>query len=105
MLYEGNPDTTNIRERFRYNFEIPAAPQQEPTTTTATAPANGIEPAEQAANDTATQAAADVPVPAPDSAMVNGEVPASTEAKDVTADAQENGNATAQADVDMAGTT
>ena len=104
MLYEGNPDATNIRERFRYNFEVPAAPLQESSTTTA--PPNGVEPTEQAASDAATQAAADVPVPVPDSAMVNGDVQETREAKtEATADAQETSNVTAQPDVDMAGTT
>ena len=28
ILYEGNPDRTNIRERFLYNFEVPK-PQEE----------------------------------------------------------------------------
>jgi hypothetical protein len=29
MLYEGNPDSTNIQERFRYKFEVPAPPATE----------------------------------------------------------------------------
>jgi hypothetical protein len=29
ILYEGNPDTTNIQERFRYKFEVPPPPTAE----------------------------------------------------------------------------
>jgi hypothetical protein len=107
MLYEGNPDTTNIRERFRYQFEIPSAPQQEEPQTVTAAPANGVESVEQAPVDTAAQAAADVPVPAPDSTMVNGEPQPTTEVKiDAPVQGQDQpSSTTAPQDIDMAGTT
>lgn len=79
MLYEGNPDTTNIRERFRYNFDLPPAPVEEEPQPAVPAPPNGIESTEQAPVDLAAQAAAAVPVPAADATMVNGEQPMATE--------------------------
>lgn len=111
MLYEGNPDTTNIRERFRYNFDVPAAPILEEVQPTVPAPPNGVESTEQAPADPAAQAAAAVPVPAPDATMVNGEQQVSTETKpEETLPAQSEQpqpqpTATPAQDVDMAEST
>lgn len=33
ILYEGNPDSTNIKERFRYNFDAPPPVREEPVET------------------------------------------------------------------------
>jgi hypothetical protein len=105
MLFEGNPDTTNIRERFRYNFDVPAAPQEEPPTT-APVPTNGVEATVEAPSDPTAAAAAAVPVPAPDSSMVNGETREDTEVKaEASTDVQDVADPTAPQDVDMAGTT
>jgi hypothetical protein len=39
LLYEGNPDTTNIKERFRYQFDVPLPQSDESMNTQA----NGTE--------------------------------------------------------------
>ena len=101
MLYEGNPDSTNIRERFRYNFEVQTAqPQPEPAT-------NGVEPEPSGPADAATAATAAVDVPAPDAAMTNGEkdavAPVNPEVT-VKSEGEEQPPAAAP-DVDMEGTT
>ncbi|KPI43543.1 uncharacterized protein AB675_7128 [Cyphellophora attinorum] len=68
LLYENNPDATNIRERFRYNFDAPAAQQPVAEDTKV----NGSEPI--ATQDAATFAAATVSVPPPpDATMTNSE--------------------------------
>lgn len=108
MLYEGNPDTTNIRERFRYQFDVPAAPTQEQPEPSPSAPTNGVDEPEQAPpTDPAAEAAASVPVPPPDSSMADGQPSSTTETKvEETAEAQAEQPATAAPqDVDMAGTT
>jgi len=38
-IYEGNPDTTNIRERFKYTFQDPRATAGATATAPASAPA------------------------------------------------------------------
>ena len=72
MLYENNPDSTNIRERFRYNFDLPTAETQpEPEAKT-----NGVESTNTAAveQNAGNVAAAAVAVPPPpDTTMMNGE--------------------------------
>merc|ERR1711939_347860 len=82
MLYEGNPDTTGIRERFRYNFEMPTeppqeVPQEEPQAqaqTTNPASTNGVAATETASTDSAAQVAASIAVPPADAPMLNGEM-------------------------------
>ena len=107
ILYEGNPDTTNIRKRFRYNFDLPAAPVEEEPQPAAPAPPNGVESTDQAPTDPAAQAAADVPVPAPDATMVNGEqqVATATKEEEPLPTQSEQPAVTTTQDVDMADST
>lgn len=108
MLYEGNPDTTNIKERFRYNFEIPKAPtESEPQ---AQPVLNGTEATPAISADPGATAAASVAVPPPtDANMTNGEREASAGPNTAEAmsesipPAQEEGASQSQ-DVDMEGT-
>jgi hypothetical protein len=106
MLYEGNPDSTNIRERFRYTFDMPAVPT-EPQTGSETS-AQPVINGEKNANenqDYATQAAASVPVPAPDAPMANGDkTDAPNQQTPAHADAQAPPTSAAGQDVDMEGT-
>ncbi len=44
ILYEGNPDRTNIREKFVYNFDDPK-PQEQAKADSSTAPATSAQPA------------------------------------------------------------
>ncbi|KAH0832758.1 hypothetical protein AYO21_00338 [Fonsecaea monophora] len=64
ILYEGNTDRTNIRERFLYKFEDPKP--QEPADTSAAAPAPASAPVpEPAPAPTSASAPESVPAPAP----------------------------------------
>jgi hypothetical protein len=106
MLYEGNPDSTNIRERFRYTFDMPVEPTEPQAESEASAqPAiNGEKNATESV-DTATQAAASVPVPAPDASMANGEkAEAQHQEASAHTDTQAPSASAPGQDVDMEGT-
>jgi hypothetical protein len=106
MLYEGNPDSTNIRERFRYTFEMPAVPTEPQKRSEASAQPliNGEKNANED-QDYATQAAASVPVPAPEAPMANGDkTDAQNQQTPAHADDQVPPISAAGQDVDMEGT-
>ncbi|EXJ88435.1 hypothetical protein A1O1_05365 [Capronia coronata CBS 617.96] len=72
ILYEGNPDRTNIRERFLYKFEAPA-PHQE--TTQPTAPSEPQETQQDKPESERPQVVVDEPIQPALEPVATSEVP------------------------------
>lgn len=99
ILYEGNPDTTNIKERFRYNFDAPATVQEDP----AQAELNGMEKAAIPEPQTTTTAPSEPPV-TDEQALTNGERSTGTAIEQDTIENRQETGAAVTHDTEMGGT-
>ena len=99
ILYEGNPDTTNIKERFRYNFDAPAAVQEDATQ----AEVNGMEEVAVPEPQTVTTAPSEPPA-TDEQTMTNGERSTGTTAEQTTAEEKQETSGTLVHDTEMGGT-
>ena len=99
ILYEGNPDTTNIKERFRYNFDAPAAVQEDATQ----AEMNGTEEVAVPEPQTVTTAPSEPPA-TDEQTMTNGERNAEATMESSTAEEKQEAAGTLANDTVMGGT-
>ncbi len=98
ILYEGNPDTTNIKERFRYNFDAPSLIQEESTQTEV----NGMQ-APVLEPQTVTTAPSE-PLATSEQPMTNGEPKAETAVEQNPEEAKLGSGDTPARDTVMGGT-
>jgi hypothetical protein len=101
ILYEGNPDTTNVKERFRYNFDAPPLVQEESTQEEV----NGMEATAAAAPEPMPVSTAPSEPPASnEQAMPNGAQGAGNESEQRPQEESQQGSEVAATDTVMGGT-
>jgi hypothetical protein len=97
ILYEGNPDTTNIKERFRYQFDIPIQQNEETMKTQA----NGTEGSSTPQPTVGT--ASDLPT-SDEHGLTNGQVAAEGDEVQGSEEQKRGGSEPPAPDTEMGGT-